>query len=254
MDSGGQGRPPVTSKERYNVRTTLFSAASAALLIAALAFTELHAQPGGQGQSPPAGQGQAPARAAASTAPAAGAPASSAGSGGIAVVDVTYILDHYSRLKQATDAFKRDMDTAEAQLKKERDAMAKKAEKLKTFKPGTPEFKSLEEELIKGESDWKLRVNRQKGEFAERDANNFLKAYQEMTAAVKTYADRNGIALVLRFNGAPIDSTNPQAVQMELSKLVMHYQKDIDITDQILAELNRNAAVATPRTQPPPRR
>jgi Skp family chaperone for outer membrane proteins len=246
MDSGGQGRPPVTSKERYNVRTTLISAASAALLIAALGFTELSAQPAGQGQLPP--------RAAATTPAAATAPAATAAPGGIAVIDVTYILDHYSRLKQATDAFKRDMDTAEAQLKKERDAMAKKAEKLKTFKPGTPEFKSLEEELIKGESDWKLRVNRQKGEFAERDANNFLKAYQEMTAAVKAYADRNGIALVLRFNGAPIDSTNPQAVQMELSKLVMHYHKDIDITDQILAELNRNAAVATPRTQPPPRR
>jgi len=231
------------------VRTTLFAAACAALLIAALGFTELLAQPAGQGQSFPAGQGQPPARAAAST-----GPATSSAPGGIAVIDVTYILDHYSRLKQATEAFKRDMDAAEAQLKKERDAMAKKAEKLKTFKPGTPEFKSLEEEIIKAESDWKLRVNRQKGEFAERDANNFLKAYQEMTVAVKIYADRNGIALVLRFNGAPIDSTNPQAVQMELSKLVMHYHKDIDITDQILAELNRNAAVATPRTNPPPRR
>ncbi len=229
------------------MRTTLFSAASAALLIAALGFTELHAQAVGQGQGP-AGQGQSPPRTAST------APASAAAPGSIAVIDVTYILDHYSRLKQATEAFKRDMDTAEAQLKKERDVLAKKAEKLKTFKPGTPEFKSLEEEIIKAESDWKLRVNRQKGEFAERDANNFLKAYQEMTAAVKTYADRNNIALVMRFNGAPIDSTNPQAVQMELSKLVMHYSKDIDITDQILAELNRNAAVATPRTQPPPRR
>lgn len=224
------------------MRTTLFSAAGAALLIAALGFTVLHAQ------APPAGQGQAPPRGAST------APASAAAPGSIAVIDVTYILDHYSRLKQATDAFKRDMDLAEAQLKKERDVMAKKAEKLKTFKPGTPEFKALEEEIIKAESDWKLRVNRQKGEFAERDANNFLKAYQEMTAAVKTYAERNNIALVMRFNGAPIDSTNPQAVQMELSKLVMHYSKDIDITDQILAELNRNAAVATPRTQPPLRR
>lgn len=228
------------------MRTTRLSAASAALLIAALGFTELHAQPVGPGQAP--ARGQAPPRAAA-TAPATGAAPS-----GIAVIDVTYILDHYSRLKQATEAFKHDMDLAKAQLKKERNVMAKKAEKLKTFKPGTPEFKSLEEEIIKAESDWKLRVNRQKGEFAERDANNFLKAYQEMTAAVKAYADRNGIALVLRFNGAPIDSTNPQAVQMELSKLVMHYHKDIDITDQILADLNRNAAVATPRTNPPPRR
>ena len=32
------------------------------------------------------------------------------------------------------------MDLAEAQLKKERDVVAKKAEKLKTFKPGTPDF------------------------------------------------------------------------------------------------------------------
>src|SRR6476620_10691096 len=98
MDSGGQGRPPVTSKERYNVRTTLSAAACAALLIAALGFTELLAQPAGQGHAP-AGQGQAPARAAAST-----APATSSAPGGIAVIDVTYILDHYSRLKQATDA------------------------------------------------------------------------------------------------------------------------------------------------------
>ena len=82
-----------------------------------------------------------------------------------------------------------ELDDAEAQLKKEREVLAKKAEKLKTFKPGTPDFKALEEEIIKAESDWKLRVNRQKGEFAERDANNFLKAYQDLQAQVKAYAE-----------------------------------------------------------------
>lgn len=228
------------------MRTTLFAATIVASLIATIGFTNLHAQ------------GQVPPRTASPpiSQPASSNPPTSSGGNhlGIAVIDVTYILDHYSRLKQATDAFKRDMDDAEGQLKKERDAMAKKAEKLKTFKPGTPDYKALEEEIIKQESDWKLRVNRQKGEFSERDAKNFLTAYQELSQQVKLYSERNGISLVLRFNGARVDPTNPQSVQMELSKMVMFYHKDIDITDQVLAELNRNAAIATPRTQPPPRR
>jgi Skp family chaperone for outer membrane proteins len=210
-----------------------------AALIGGVGLTHLHAQ----GQP-----GQAAPRTAAPSGAASRGPASFPG--GIAVVDVTYILDNYARLKQATEAFKRDMENAEASLKRERDALAKKAEKLKTFKPGTPDFKTLEEEIIKAESDWKLRVNRQKGEFAERDAKNFLLAYQELSGAVKAYSERNGISLVLRFNGARVDPNNPQAVQMELSKMVMYYQKDIDITDHILAEMNRSAAVASPPRGP----
>lgn len=177
--------------------------------------------------------------------PAAGAP--------IAVVDITYILENYPRLKAATDAFKRDMETAEAALKKERDAIAKKGERLKSLKPGTPDFKALEEETIKLDSDWKLKVNRQKSDFAERDAKNYLTAYQEISAAVKQYAERNGISLVLRFNGQPVDPNNPQSVQMELSKMVMYYHRDIDITDHVLAELKRAAPVASqPRGGQPP--
>lgn len=218
------------------MRTLLFAATSVALLFVVVGPANLHAQPQ---------PNQAASR-----------PAAPSGNHlGIAVIDVTYILDNYARLKQASEAFKRDMENAEALLKKERDAIAKKAEKLKTFKPGTPDFKNLEEELVKAESDWKLRVNRQKGEFAERDAKNFLTAYQELSQAVKVYSDRNGISLVLRFNGARVDPTNPQAVQMELSKMVMYYHKDIDITDQVLAELNRSAAIANPpRTPQSPQR
>jgi len=165
-------------------------------------------------------------------------------------VDVTYILDNYARLKHDTDAFKKDMENAEAALKKERDAIAKKAELLKTYKPGTPEFKKTEEEITKADSDWKLKVNRQKGDFAERDAKNFLSAYQALSQQVKLYAERNNISLVLRFNGARPDPANPQAVQMELSKMVMYYDKSVDITDPILAEMNRAAAVAAPPRGP----
>jgi Skp family chaperone for outer membrane proteins len=165
---------------------------------------------------------------------------------GIAVLDVTYILEHYSRLKQAMEVYKRDAQGAEDVLKKERGDIAKRAERLKTLKPGSPDFKAEEEAITKAESDWKLKVAAQRRDFAERESKNYLRAYQELSAVVKDYADRNGIALVLRFNGAPVDPNNREMVQMEVFKMVMYYDKSIDITDPVLAELNRKAAIAAP--------
>jgi len=227
--------PRSPCKECSIVRTALYRATCLAAALSAALFV-------------PLALAQAPRASAPSSAPASGAlPGANAP---VAVVDVTYILDNYARLKHDTDAFKKDMENAEAALKKERDAIAKKAELLKTYKPGTPEFKKTEEEITKADSDWKLKVNRQKGDFAERDAKNFLSAYQALSQQVKLYAERNNISLVLRFNGARPDPANPQAVQMELSKMVMYYDKSVDITDPILAEMNRAAAVAAPPRGP----
>ena len=180
---------------------------------------------------------------------AAGASAQAAAHHGIAVIDVTYILEHYSRLKQAMEVFKRDAQAAEDLLKKERDGIAKRAERIKTFKPGSPEYKAEEEAITKAESDWKLKVAAQRRDFNERESKNYLYAYRELAAAVKAYAERNGISLVLRFNGAPIDPNNREMVQMEVFKMVMYFDKSIDITEPILEDLNRRAAIAAPPAQ-----
>jgi Skp family chaperone for outer membrane proteins len=188
-------------------------------------------------QAPPANRPAVPA--------AGGAPA-----GPIAVIDVTYILEHYAKLKTAMEVYKADAQKVEDALKKERDGIAKRAEGIKAFQPGSPEYKKLEEELTKAESDWKLNVASKRRDFAEKESKYYLYAYQELTAAVKAYSERNGIQLVLRFNGAPIDPNNREMVQMEVFKMVMYYDKSIDITDIILKEMNRTAGVATRPAQP----
>jgi hypothetical protein len=63
---------------------------------------------------------------------------------------------------------------------------------------------------------------------------------------VKAYSERHNISLVLRFNGAPVDQNNPNAVRGELMKSVVYNHESIDITFPILTELNRSAAVASP--------
>jgi len=213
------------------VRTSLIAAGGVTIVLLALAVGGLQAQT----QAPP----QSAQR---------GAP--SASNYPIAVVDVTYILERYSRLKQANEVFKKDAEGTEATLKKERDSIAKRAERLKELKGGTPDYKREEEAITKAESDWKLHVAAQQRDFAERESKNYLRAYQELQAAVKNYAERNGITLVLRFNGMPPDPNNRQMVQMEVFKMVLFYDKSIDITDAVLADLNRSAAVAQPPRSP----
>ena len=97
------------------MRFTLISAVGTALAIAAFAFTYGYAQ-------------QAPPR----TAPPATA------HHGVAVIDVTYILDNHPRLKAATDRFKSDVENTGRKFKAEQEAIVKSVEKLKTFKPGSP--------------------------------------------------------------------------------------------------------------------
>ena len=218
------------------MRIKLISALSAGFLMAVVALSQAQTQP--------------PQRAAA--APPA---ASSAGPRGVAVIDITFILDNYPRLKQESDQFKADVENMGKQFKGEQETIVKSAEKLKTFKAGSPDFKKLEEELAQRSSDLKVKASLQEKEFAERESRMYLKAYKEVTSVVKTYAERNGISLVLRFNGAPVDVNNRDAIRAELFKTVMYNDPSIDITDQVLAELKRQTPLptATRPQQPPPR-
>ncbi len=208
------------------MRTNLFAATCVALLITAIAVTNLQAQPATSQQAPP---------------PRGGSPAIAHG---VAVIDITYILDNYARLKQASDLFKKDVEAVGMTFKKEQESFVKEAEQLKALKPGSPDYKALEEKLTKRQSDLKVNASIKEKEFGERESKIYLTAYQEVSNAVKVYAERNGISLVLRFSGAPIDQNNRDAVRAELFKTVMYNHRDIDITDPILAELNRGATTA----------
>ncbi len=204
------------------MRTTLISAVCTAFVVAAFAFTFTYAQ-----QAPTRGATSAPAMR------------------GIAVIDVTYILDNYQRLKQATDAFKVDVEKTGQQFKTEQDTIAKEAEGLQRYNAGSPEYKQLEEDLAKRQSDLRIKAKLREKEFAERESQMYLAAYTELTNLVRAYAERNGISLVVRFNGKPVDRNNREAIRAELFKAVLYNSQSIDITDPILAALNRSAAAPT---------
>ncbi len=164
----------------------------------------------------------------------------------VALLDVSYIFKNHSRFKDQMQDMKTDVQRAEEKVKGERDRLNKLAEGLQEFRKGTPDYKQMEAELAKGQADLAVQVNLQKNEFLQREATIYHNVYQEILQATDYYCKQNSIDMVLRFNGDPVDVQRPDSVLNFINKPVVWYQKGMDITPMILADLNRSA---TPRAR-----
>lgn len=160
----------------------------------------------------------------------------------VAILDLTYVYKNHLRFQQMSNDMRREVDAAENALKSDRESYRKLAEQLDTtYRKGTPDYKAMEEELAKKAADLNLQVNIQKKNFLEQEAKIYYNVYQEVLEHVKYYCEANGVTLVLRFNGDPIDRNDPQDVLKELNKSVIYYHQAIDITPVILERINSAA-------------
>jgi len=169
---------------------------------------------------------------------------------GIAVVDVGQIFKNHVRFKRMMEELKRDVDAEDGQLKKERAAINQFGEKLQGLKAGSPDYKRMDEELTRRQSDWNVKMSLKKKTLLERETQIYYNVYREINDEVRYFAERRGISLVLRYNGEPVETSNPQSVRNEINKPIV-YQRGIDITEPILNEINRRALGAPGVTQRP---
>lgn len=206
--------------------------------IVALVSVPTLAQVPGQGQIP-----GAPARAAASTA----SPASH-----VAVIDIGYIFKNHGRFKAEMDKMKDQVLAAENGLKAERDRINGLMEKLKGFNPGTPEYRQLEGEVAKAQGDFSVNAQLQKKDFMEREGRLYLLVYSEIERAVGQFSKENGIAVVHRFDGEPVDGNDRNRILGSITKPIVYYDPQIDITPDILKMLNGAGVAAAPQATPRP--
>ena len=168
----------------------------------------------------------------------------------VAVIDVGYIFKNHARFKAAMDKMKDEVMAAENSLKAERDRVNQMMEQLKGFNVGTPEYRKLEGEVAKAQDDFNVNAQLQKKDFMDREAQVYLQVYSEIERAVGQFARENKIAVVHRFDGEPIDSSDRNRILGGITKPIVYYDPQIDITPDILRMLNGNAVAVQPGQQP----
>lgn len=164
----------------------------------------------------------------------------------MALLDVSRIFKNHQRFKGMMEDMKADVERAEAQVKSEKEAISKMAERLPEFRKGTQEYKQMEEDLARRQADLAVQVNLQKNEFLQREAKIYHNVYQEIWQATDYFCKQNRIDMVLRFNGEPVDIERPDSVLTFINKPVVWYDRGLDITDSILQEVNRMAVNPRP--------
>jgi Skp family chaperone for outer membrane proteins len=159
---------------------------------------------------------------------------------GIAVVDIPYIFKNYSRFRATSDAMKKEMETIDANVKAERQAIAQAEQQRNTYKVGTPEYKTADEELARMMAEFQLKTSKLQKDFMERQAKLYYQTYLEVVDAVNSYATSHNIGIVLRFNGEEVDVNKKEDIMRDINKQVV-VQNRIDITPDVLMLLNRDS-------------
>lgn len=166
----------------------------------------------------------------------------------VAVVDVSYIFKNHRRHQQMINSMKTEMTNTEAELKSDSEKIRQMEEQRNTFQVGSKEYKDLDEELARNVAEFKLKMDRLRKSFMEREAAMYFQVYGEVSTIIAEYAQRHDIGLVIRYNGDRADPNRREDVLRDINKTVV-FQNQIDITPDILALVNRDAGGAAAAPQ-----
>jgi Skp family chaperone for outer membrane proteins len=178
----------------------------------------------------------------ASSPPAAARPAARPRSP-VAVVDVSYIFKNHAGFKAAMERMKQEVEQYEGHLKTQQSALLKEKERLSDFRPGTQEFDNLERSLADRGAKLQVDMQMKRKEFLEREARVYHDVYVMVEAAIREFAEMNGIELVLRYSAEPMDPQNRQSVLQGVNRPIV-YHRNLDITTEVLDRLNRAQRVS----------
>jgi Skp family chaperone for outer membrane proteins len=173
--------------------------------------------------------------------PAASAPTAAPATGtNVAVIDIAFIFKHHARFNAKMEEIKKGIESYEAEMQGTQREFNQAREALATFTPGSREYKQKEEELARMQSQVQVNVALKRKEFLEEEARVYFTVYKEVEESVALFAQRWRIGLVLRYNREEMKPDSRESVLQGVNRAVV-YHGGLDITDQILSELNRGA-------------
>ena len=167
----------------------------------------------------------------------------------VAVVDVSYVFENHSGFKDAMDRMKQEVQQYEEELRTRHQALSKERDQMMQFTPGSPDYERMERALTDKAAKLQVDTQLKKKEFLQRESKVYYEVYQDVSNAVREFAEMKGIDLVLRYNGAEMKADDRASVLQGVNR-AMVYQRNLDITREILDRLNRaprTAATNDPR-------
>jgi len=169
----------------------------------------------------------------------------------IAVIDIGKILKLDEKFKRQMADLQAEVAATEKQLMDEAKAIQNLAATQKTYAPGTPDYTHLDAEIAQRSADLQVKKNLKNKELVERQSKMLLGAYLEVQDTVREFSKRYNIGLVVQYDSSEINPADPQAILSKAHSQIVFVNPGLDITNDILAMMNRRTVGANPNPTGP---
>ena len=154
----------------------------------------------------------------------------------VALVDLQEVFDSHLSFKAKREELQEQLRAADRDLAAKRKQIDERSLELRELNPSSSDYMKREKQLAQQMADLQVQAHQTKKQFMQREALHYFAAYNEIVSAVSQVADQYGIALVLRFDSAAIDPSQPSAVAHGMSRTVV-VQRNLDITQPVVNAL-----------------
>jgi len=170
----------------------------------------------------------------------------------IGLIDLDHILKNYQKFQKLVEELNAEVRQKESDIRAMQNELQMLIKQQQAQKPDSPLYAQYQAEATKKRAEIEAAVANAQREFARRQAAIYHSTYSEIEAAVQRYAQSVGLTMVIRSSRPqPVSPNDPQAVFREMARPVVYSHPAHDITDQVLAILNRSAQVTSGTRQPP---
>lgn len=164
----------------------------------------------------------------------------------VAVVDIGYILKNHPTIKPEMEAIQANMQAADEEMAKKRDAILKQMDQLRSqYTEGTPEYEKAEKAIAEQDTEFRLKLIKEKKRFEEAQAMVVYKVYNNITSLVQAASAAWGTQVVMRVSREKMDPKKPETVQMVMGQNVIYFNPEVDLTEWVLGQLNNQTAQRT---------
>lgn len=155
----------------------------------------------------------------------------------VALCDVGMIFKNHPEFSQKLAALKDQADQFRANAGQIQQQLMQKAEVLKQYKPGSPEFNEAETKLATESAKIEVEQRDAMRKLMQKEAKLHYDTYVEVSGFISQYCEENGIQLVLRYNSQTESASNPQEVMQKVNGSVVYHRNQNDITATIIQQI-----------------
>ncbi|MEQ1903315.1 MAG: OmpH family outer membrane protein [Pirellulaceae bacterium] len=164
----------------------------------------------------------------------------------VAVLDVAKVFKENLEFSNQMDAIRAEADLLKKNIETKQEEIRSRASTLSGMDPARR--KQFEAQLEQDQTALRTEARQTEQDLLVREASIYFATYTKMQRIVKEISQQNNIALVLRFDSAPINPDNPNEVVVGVNRAIV-YQYKLDLTTMVISNMGPTVAAKAGETK-----